>query len=88
VSNGSEKQKGLAAPADPQFESALDAWDAKANRIKTGMTYQEMVAVAGTPRLVEKVTGWQANVYDPTKYDYGRKWVYFRNQFVAKFDLE
>jgi hypothetical protein len=52
------------------------------------MTYEEMVAVAGIPRLTARVTGWQVNVYDPTKYNYGRKWVYFRNQFVAKFDVE
>jgi hypothetical protein len=69
VSNGSGKTKGPPAPTDPapQFESTLDAWDAKANRIKTGMTYEEMVAVAGTPRLTQRVTGFEIHIYDPTK---------------------
>ena len=39
-----------------------------------------MTAVAGTPRETVVSGG---DMYDIQRYNYGRKWVYFKNKLVA-----
>ena len=64
----------------------VGGWKAKASRIKYGMTYQEMVAVAGEPRTkadVDFSTRYEEKI-DFFKYNYGQKWVYFKDNLVYR----
>jgi len=80
------------APTQPDtqldFEQQLDEWDKKAEFIKAGMTYEEMISVAGMPRRRAAVIGFDKNIFDPVKYNYGRNWVYFANQVVSRIKQE
>jgi hypothetical protein len=67
-----------------QFDSTLDDWDSKVSKIRKGITPEEMIAVAGQPRIsaVVSVDDIIAG-YTGTKYNYGTKWVLFNNNLVS-----
>ena len=71
-----------------RFEDNMEAWTKKSKNIKVGMTYSEMIKVAGEPRLSAVVTPMQEIIenYDRYKYNYGKYWVYFKDGLVAGFD--
>ena len=77
---------GNATTGEQLDEKQLDDWDRKTEAISAGMTYSEMVAVAGPPRLQAPVEGRWRILYDPVKYKYGRIWVYFSNHHVGRVD--
>lgn len=65
------------------FDLEIDEWTNKSNLIKTGMTYEEMVAAAGQPRTISSLaTDDYGYGYDFKKYNYGKKWVYFKSKLV------
>lgn len=66
-----------------KFDEEMEEWTKKVERIKIGMTYKEMVGVAGQPRIQAEtfVLG-----YDRYKYNYGRRWVIFKDGLVYKIE--
>lgn len=72
-------------PSD-SFSKELDYWTKKVNKIRIGMTFDEMIAVAGKPRITSKITGHLGYGHDPYKYNYGTKWIYFRDQLVHRIE--
>jgi len=67
------------------FDAELDAWDVKTRAIRIGMTYEEMVEAAGTPRTraTRDLFDTFETDFDTFKYNYGRKWVFFKDRLVA-----
>lgn len=75
-SNGNEGAKA-------KFDESIENWNRRAKKIVVGMTYAEMVRVAGSPR--EQTEVWYKNEWG-TKYNYGDYWVYFKDRLVDKID--
>ncbi len=83
------KQKKHATEIKPRVTEVSNEemviWKKKAERIRLGMSYREMIDNAGEPRYTERITSSERIVdgYDEVKYNYGIKWVYLRNKLVA-----
>lgn len=68
-----------------QFDKDLDDWTKKTEAIKIGMTYEQMVSVAGRPRTSSYLSSNEYGYnYDLRKYNYGRKLIYFKDNLVYK----
>src|SRR5262249_23153065 len=74
----------------PSVTDLLDEYGKKVERVQIGMTYEEMIAAAGAPRLMLPLEGIETSLFDKAslKYNYGRKWVYFRGHVVAYIGRE
>jgi hypothetical protein len=80
-----EKDRSKTFLPKSEFDEKMEEWTKKTQRIKIGMTYDEMIMIAGKPRVSSTIDQDEIRAgYDFNKYNYGRKWVLFKNGLVCK----
>jgi len=79
------KSEAVSTQDDSDFDNEIEKWTKKAEGIRVGMTYEEMIRVAGEPRIQAPYdTDEMLAGYDTYKYNYGRKWVLFKDRLVHR----
>lgn len=84
VSRAPASKPEQAVESATSFDAELETWDVRAAFIRRGMTYMQMISAAGQPRTSAYVSYEDiVNGFNGQKYNYGRKWIYFKDNLVA-----